>query len=252
VKRLLAIIYSSLAYLLFLAAILYTVGFIGGLVVPKSINSGVSGPSGSAVLWDVLLITTFALQHSIMARASFKRYWARLVPAYLERSTYVLAASLVWALVLWQWRPIPRMIWDVRATTLGIVMQAGYWTGWAIILRSTFLISHTELFGLEQVRARFHEKDRHQYKFKIVGLYRWVRHPLYFGFLVVTFSAPVMTIGHLVFAVTTTVYLLIGIYFEERDLLARYGDPYREYRAQVPMLLPFFQWRSEPGHEPTA
>jgi protein-S-isoprenylcysteine O-methyltransferase Ste14 len=234
-----ALLYGFVAYVFFLATFAYAAHFIGGFVVPKTIDSGAAGPLGEALLVDLALLGVFAVQHSVMARRSFKQWWTRIVPPAVERSTYVLAATLALALLLWQWRPIPEpVIWRVENP---LAVQA-IWTlfalGWVILLLATFLINHFELFGLRQVFARLTGKQIPEAQFRTPFLYRYVRHPIYLGFLMSFWAAPVMTAGHLLFAVACTGYILIGIWFEERDLVAQFGDRYRAYRAQVGMLLP--------------
>jgi protein-S-isoprenylcysteine O-methyltransferase Ste14 len=247
--RLLGLTYGALAYVFFLGTFVYAIGFIGNVGVPKGINSGTPGSPVKAAIVDGLLLSLFALQHSIMARHRFKQQWTRIVSWYLERSTYVVAASLALALLLWQWRPIPEVVWNLRGTAIGLALQITFWAGWAILLSSTFLINHFELFGLAQVWAYFRQGEWHRPAFKTPGMYRLVRHPIYLGFAIAFWSAPVMTVGHLLFSVATTGYLLVGIYFEERDLIAVYGAPYREYREGVPMLIPFLKRRTKPTEE---
>jgi len=241
-KKVLALLYGLAAYLFFFGTFLYAIGFVGNVVVPKSIDTGKTVPLGVALVIDAVLLSLFALQHSIMARQAFKQQWTRLVSWHVERSTFVVAASAVLALLLWQWRPIPGTIWDLRRTTLGGLLQVTFWVGWGILLVSTFLINHFELFGLAQVWAYFRGQEVHRLSFKTPALYKMVRHPIYLGFVVAFWSAPVMTVGHLVFSVATTGYILVGIYFEERDLLHIYGEAYRNYRARVPMLIPLLKF----------
>jgi len=242
-KKLLALVYGVLAYFFFFGTFLYAIGFVGNVGVPKSIDTGSSASLGTAVLIDAVLLSLFALQHSIMARRGFKQQWTRVVSWYVERSTFVVAASAVLALLLWQWRPIPGTIWDVRGTALSSVLQVTFWIGWGILLVSTFLINHFELFGLAQVWAYFGGQEFHRPDFKTPSLYKMVRHPIYLGFVIAFWSAPIMTVGHLLFSVATTGYMIVGIYFEERDLLHAYGEAYRNYRQRVPMLIPFLKFR---------
>jgi methanethiol S-methyltransferase len=237
-KRLLALMYGVTAYFLFFATFLYAIGFVGGIAVPKSIDSGpVASPWRSALI-DGLLLSLFAIQHSVMARRGFKQTWTRVVSWYIERSTYVLAATLALALVLWQWRPIPIVVWDLRGSMAGSALAVFFWAGWTILLFSTFLINHFELFGLQQVWSYVRGKEFHRPAFKAPLFYRWIRHPIYLGFVIAFWSAPVMTAGHLLFSVATTGYILLGIYFEEQDLIHAYGNAYLEYRRRVPMLVP--------------
>jgi protein-S-isoprenylcysteine O-methyltransferase Ste14 len=241
-KRIFALFYGVLAYAFFLATFLYAIGFVGN-VVPKSIDKGTTTSLPSALLIDVLLLSLFAVQHSVMARQGFKRQWTRLVSWHIERSTFVVAATSALALLIWQWRPIPGNVWDVRGTTLGIVFGILFWVGWAILLISTFLINHFELFGLQQVWAYSRGQQFHRPSFKAPALYRIVRHPIYLGFVIAFWAAPVMSMGHLLFSIATTGYILVGIYFEERDLITAYGQAYRQYRARVPMLIPLLKRR---------
>ena len=237
-KRVLAFGYGVLAYVLFLGTFLYAIAFVGNLGVPTSVDRGKPASTLTALVIDALLLGLFAVQHSVMARYGFKQGWTRVVSWYLERSTYVLAASVALAVVLWQWRPIPTMIWDLRGTAAGSVLGVLFWVGWAILLWSTFLIDHFELFGLVQVWDYFKGKKFQRPAFVTPSLYQWVRHPLYLGFVIAFWSAPVMTAGHLLFSIATTGYILVGIYFEERDLVRTFGETYVEYKRQVPMLIP--------------
>jgi protein-S-isoprenylcysteine O-methyltransferase Ste14 len=237
-RKLLTALYSVLAYILFLAVFLYLIGFVENVLVPKSIDSGPSGDIAGSLLIDAGLVALFALQHSFMARPGFKRVWTRIVPEETERSTFVLLASLALALVCWQWRPLPQTVWSVADPIGSKALLAVSWSGWGLLLLSTFLISHFHLFGLSQGLARLLGHTPPEPAFITPFLYRWLRHPLYAGFILAFWAAPRMTLGHLFFAVATTGYIFVGIWFEERDLIAYFGDRYRQYRATVGMLFP--------------
>jgi len=234
-----ALLYGFVAYLCFVASFTYAIAFVGGLAVPKTIDGGALAPLGEALVVDLALLGLFAVQHSVMARQGFKRWWTRFVPPSVERSTFVLAASAVLALLLWQWRAIPKpVIWRVEDPLAVQIIWTVFALGWTILLLSSFLINHFELFGLRQVFAHLTGRAIPAAEFRTPFLYRYVRHPLYLGFVLGVWAAPVMSAGHLLFAAGATGYILVGIWFEERDLIAQFGEQYRGYRQQVGMLLP--------------
>ena len=233
-----SILYGALAYLIFLGSFLYAIAFVGNFPAHKTIDSGEPGSVLAALIVDTLLLGLFAIQHSVMARPGFKRWWTKVVPHAVERATYVLLASLVLLLLYWQWRPMPDAIWSITHPAGIAAMQAIFWIGWGVVLLSSFLINHFELFGLRQVYARLRGQTLPEPVFRTPFLYKRVRHPIYLGFLLAFWATPVMTAGHLLFAIATTGYILIGIYFEERDMIALFGDQYRRYREQVSMLIP--------------
>ena len=233
-----AVLYGTIAYGAFLATFLYAIGFVGNILVPKSIDSGAPTPLLEALVVNLALLGIFAVQHSVMARPAFKRWWTRIVPESVERSTYVLFATAALALLLWQWRAMPEPVWTVENPLAIAAIEAVFWLGWAILLLATFLINHFELFGLRQVFARLLGRAVPRPQFQTPLLYRHVRHPLYLGFVLSFWAAPTMSVGHLLFSVATTGYILIGIFLEERDMIDMFGDEYRRYRERVSMLIP--------------
>ncbi len=249
-SKLLGMAYALVVYVFFLVTFTYAIGFVGSIGVPRGINDGTPVPLAEALVVDLLLLGLFAVQHTVMARRSFKRWWTRVIPESIERATFVLAATLVLALLLWQWRPIAQpVIWSVQHGAAVLALQIVFWLGWAVLLTSTFLLNHFELFGLRQPYAALHGREIPAPEFRTPLFYRQVRHPLYLGFVLSFWATPLMTAGHLLFAVATTGYILIGIWFEERDLIAQFGNRYRVYREQVGMLLPIP--RKAPHQGPT-
>lgn len=233
-----ALIYGIAAYLLFLVVFLYSIGFVANLLVPKSIDSGTEGALVFSLLTNAALLGVFAVQHSVMARPGFKRWWTKMVPASIERSTYVLLSSLALVLLFSQWQPLQGVIWDVKNSAGALVLWGLCGLGWLTVLASTFLINHFDLFGLRQVYLNLRSEKYSHLPFKTVGLYKLVRHPIMLGFVIAFWATPQMSVGHLVFAVATTAYILIALQLEEKDLVTYHGDAYNQYKKQVPMLLP--------------
>jgi len=237
--RALSFLYGIVAYLVFLATFLYSIAFVGGFGVPRTIDGG--GPRAGmaeALLVNAGLLLLFAVQHSGMARQGFKRWWTRIIPRSVERSTYVLISSLVLILLFWQWRPMPSVVWEVEGEAGRGILWGLFGLGWLIVLVSTFLINHFDLFGLRQVWLRLRERAYEPLEFRTRFLYRYVRHPLLLGFIVAFWAIPTMTLGHLLFAVATTGYMLAAIQLEERDLVRFHGEAYQRYRETTPMLVP--------------
>lgn len=261
--RIVGFIYGVLCYLIFFGTFLYAIGFVGGgnlygpgkpLVVPRSIDiSPLGGSFTERLIIDIVLLGLFAIQHSVMARPWFKKAWTKAVPPLLERSTYVLIASLLLLLLFWQWRPmgLARVAWDVENPTGRIILQLLFWSGWLIVLVSTFLINHFDLFGLRQAYCFLKGQECPPPSFRKPLFYKVVRHPLLLGFMIAFWATPRMTMGHLFFAVMTTVYMILAIQFEERDMIRAHGDKYEQYRKQVSMLIPvkFGGGKDEEGEE---
>ncbi len=240
IARIVAFLYGIVAYFVFFVTFLCAIGFVTGLVVPKTLDSGPAGPPMEAAIVNLILMSIFAVQHSVMARRQFKEWWTQFVPKSVERSTYVLFSSLALALLLWQWRPIPTVVWEIDDPQIAMAVTGLSLLGFVIALTSTFLINHFELFGLHQVANNLAGRSMPAPRFRTPLYYQFVRHPLYLGFIIAFWAAPTMTVGHLLFAAVTTAYIFVGILLEERDLIDLFGDEYRRYRERVSMLVP---WR---------
>ncbi len=234
-----AFVYGILAYVMFLGAILYAIGFVANwMALPKTIDSGVPGPVMPSIAIDMTLLGVFAIQHSVMARRGFKAWWTRYVPAAVERSTYVLFSNLALILLLWKWQPLPGVVWRVENPAAAAALAALSLLGWGMVFLSTFLINHFDLFGLKQVFDNLRQMQIENPQFRTPLLYKFVRHPLYLGFIIAFWAAPVMTAGHLLFAVATTGYIFIGLLLEERDMVAVFGQTYVNYQRRVSMIVP--------------
>ena len=239
-SRYIAVVYGLASYALAVVTLLYTIGFVTNIVVPETIDIGPDAPLAEALLVNSLLIAVFAVQHSVMARQGFKAWWTQFVPKSVERSTYVLLSSLSLVLLIWQWRPIPAVVWQVENPTVAIALTGLSLVGWVLVFTSTFLINHFELFGLQQVVNNLTDKPMPAPRFYTPLFYKFVRHPLYLGLIIAFWAAPTMTLGHLLFAGSLTAYIFIGILLEERDLSVLFGDDYRRYKERVSMIVP---WR---------
>ncbi len=235
-----AFFYGIAAYAVFFASFLYAIGFTGNIFVPKSVDSGMPDSFFLSLVINLLLLGAFAVQHSVMARRGFKTWWTKIIPKPIERSTYVLISSLLLFLLYWQWRPLTAVVWHATGSA-AIFLQGLFWLGWAVVLLSTFMIDHFDLFGLRQTFLYWQEKPYTPSPFKKVGLYKIVRHPIMLGFVIAFWATPQMTAGHLLFAAMTTAYILIGIWFEERDLRKFHPSDYEAYRKETPALIPFFK-----------
>jgi len=240
VSRFIALLYGVAAYVAFFVTILYAIGFVSGLAVPKTIDTGTVVPLAEALIVNLLLMSVFAVQHSVMARKQFKQWWTQFVPKSVERSTFVLFSSLALMLLFWQWRPIPTEVWQIDNPQVAAAVTGLSFAGWVIVFTSTFLINHFELFGLHQVANNLAGREMPAPRFRTPLYYKFVRHPIYLGFIIAFWAAPTMTAGHLLFAAVTTAYIFVGILLEERDLIDLFGDDYRRYKDRVSMLVP---WR---------
>jgi protein-S-isoprenylcysteine O-methyltransferase Ste14 len=240
IAKITAFLYGLVAYLVFFGTFLYAIGFVSGLMVPKTIDTGTVVPMTEALVVNILLMSLFAVQHSVMARRQFKEWWTQYVPKSVERSTYVLLASLVLILLVWQWCPMPTVLWQIDNPQIAMAVSGLSLVGWLIVLTSTFLINHFELFGLHQIANNLAGRPMPAPRFRTPLYYKFVRHPIYLGFIIAFWAAPTMTIGHLLFAAVTTAYIVVGTLLEERDLVDLFGDDYRRYKDRVSMLVP---WR---------
>ena len=237
-SKMIFFVYGVISYLIFFGTFCYAVGFVSSLFVPKHIDSIPVTPLGYALLIDAALLSLFAVQHSVMARPAFKKWWTRFIPEPIERSTYVLLASLCLILLFWYWQPLGGIIWQVESAGWSIFLKSLCLLGFGIVLVSTFLINHFDLFGLRQVWLYAAGRKYEPLPFRTPLLYNYVRHPIYLGFMIAFWATPTMTAAHLFFAVMTTGYMLVAIQFEENDLVKTFGDKYREYRKSAPMLIP--------------
>lgn len=246
----LSFFYGLVSYGVFFFSFLYAIGFTGNIIVPKSIDTG--GDSGifTALIINMVLLGIFAVQHTIMARPGFKQWWTKIIPQQIERSTFVLIASLMLLLLYWQWRPMTAVVWNLQHPVALVLMNGIFWLGWSVVLISTFMINHFDLFGLRQVYLYIHEQKYHHVEFKTSMLYKYVRHPIMLGFIIAFWATSQMTVGHLLFAAGTTAYILIGIKFEERNLKQFLGEKYENYQHCVPMLIPFSKaWKDDADNE---
>lgn len=238
-SRVLVSLYGVVSYIVFFLSLLYAIGFLGSFIVPKSINTGEAGSPVLSLLINVLLLSLFAIQHSVMARPVFKSWITRFIPVAIERSTYVLLSSLLLFLLYWLWQPMPGVIWHIESSIGSTIIIGIFWLGWLVVLLSTFMINHFDLFGLRQIYINYKGQKYTHLEFKTVGLYKLCRHPIMLGFIIAFWATPLMTTGHLLFAVTTTAYIFIALQLEERDLISFFGDTYKNYQQKVPMVFPF-------------
>ena len=239
-KKSIAFVYGIFAYIIFLIAFLYAIGFVGNFIVPKSIDTGTETNFLQAVLVNALLLGVFVIQHSIMARPAFKKWWISIISPPVERSTFVLLTSLILLLIFWQWQPIKTVVWNAQNETVAAILSGVFFFGWLIVFLSTFMINHFELFGLKQVLDNLKNKQLQPHVLQVNFFYKFVRHPIMLGFIIAFWATPLMTLGHLIFAIGTTVYIILSVKFLEEKTLRYYiGSDYEEYQKKVPMLIPF-------------
>ena len=239
-KKSIAFVYGIFAYTIFLVAFLYAIGFVGNFIVPKSIDTGTETNFLQALLINALLLGLFVIQHSIMARPAFKKWWTSIISPAIERSTFVLLTSLILLLIFWQWQPIKSVVWEAQNETFAAILSGMFFFGWLIVFLSTFMINHFELFGLKQVLDNLKDKQPQPHKLQVNFFYKIVRHPIMLGFIIAFWATPLMTLGHLIFAIGTTAYIILSVKFLEEKTLRYYiGKDYEEYQKKVPMLIPF-------------
>jgi protein-S-isoprenylcysteine O-methyltransferase Ste14 len=243
-KKSIAFIYGLFAYLIFLIAFLYAIGFVGNFIVPKSIDSGTETNFWQALLVNALLLSLFVIQHSIMARPAFKKWFTTIISPAIERSTFVLLTSLILLLIFWQWQPITTVVWKAENETVAMILTGIFIFGWLVVFLSTFMINHFELFGLKQIFDNLKNKQPQPHVLQVNFFYKIVRHPIMLGFIIAFWATPLMTLGHLIFAIGTTIYIILSVkYLEEKDLRNYIGKEYEEYQKKVPMLIPFMKSR---------
>ena len=239
-----AFIYGLIAYLIFLVAFLYAIGFVGNFIVPKSIDSGTETNFWQALLVNALVLSVFVIQHSIMARPAFKKWFTRIISPAIERSTFVLLTSLILLLIFWQWQPLTTVVWKAENEAVAMILTGVFFFGWLIVFLSTFMINHFELFGLKQIFDNLKSKPPQPHVLQVNFFYKIVRHPIMSGFIIAFWATPLMTVGHLIFAIATTIYIIVAVKFlEEKDLRNYIGKEYEEYQKKVPMLIPFMKSR---------
>ena len=237
-----AFIYGLIAYLIFLVAFLYAIGFVGNFIVPKSIDSGTETNFWQALLVNALVLSVFVIQHSIMARPAFKKWFTRIISPAIERSTFVLLTSLILLLIFWQWQPLTTVVWKAENEAVIMILTGVFFIGWLIVFLSTFMINHFELFGLKQIFDNLKSKQPQPHVLQVNFFYKIVRHPIMSGFIIAFWATPLMTVGHLIFSISTTIYIVVAVKFlEEKDLRNYIGKEYEEYQKKVPMLIPFMK-----------